>query len=71
MIVYLVELSGERARFLPFKDKFKTFLKSEDAIKFAKDNGYDSQMPFDFSLGMKNYYNSGEIEISIIALEVE
>lgn len=57
--------------FYLFKDKFRTYLKSEDAIKFAKDNGYDSPMPFDFSIGMQNFYDSGDIKISVIALEVE
>jgi hypothetical protein len=53
-----------------WKDRYKLFRDWESAFEHAKSIGYESLLPVDKRVGMLNF-SSAEIDIGIIALEIE
>lgn len=64
--VWIVILGGERHTFTPYKDKYKIFDDSNDALKYAIDNGYIFTYGCIDNMGMLSMYSSGDVDVSIM-----
>jgi hypothetical protein len=69
-IVYLVI---NNILFLKYKDQYKLFNKPKDAIAHANSVGFNSPMfdIDDIGIGILHTYQAGDVNVSIIALEVK
>jgi len=79
MILYLLvndnqtTPEGAPGLFLPFKDKWRLFHSKEACLQAAVKLGWEDFMGMgtDPRVGFKNQYACGDVDLSIIAIEVE
>ena len=71
---YLVTLEGPKFDRLPFAIKYKVFADGDKALKWAKENGFNTMlMPDkveDLVIGMRQTYGVRVDNISIMAIKV-
>lgn len=73
MIQFLVINGCEDSSYLPFREQFKLFNDSKTALSHAESIGYKMEFirPDMRTVGVKNSYICGNVNISILILEAE
>ena len=69
-LVYLVINNHKSKTFLSFEDKWKIFTDKEKTIAYAESIGFKSLFGVSSAIGMLSVYQCGDIDVSIIPVEV-
>ena len=70
MKAYLV-ITNPKSLDLKYEDIYRVFISRDEAIAHAKKGGYSNMFGFNDKIGIKNWYSGGDIDISIIPIEIE
>jgi hypothetical protein len=73
MILVINKNKDEKSKFLPYNQRFRLFKSWKAAVIAAKEVGWEDPYGFgvNTTLGMLNNYQCGDIDVSIMAVEVE